>query len=291
LKHEPVLLDEVVRLLEPAGAELIVDGTVGGGGHSRALLEAAGPQARLIGFDWDEQALAHARERLAPFGDRVELIRANFAEMDERLGDQTADVILLDLGLSAFHVESPERGFSFSDDGPLDMRMDNRRETTAEALVNRLDQKALAELLHRYGGEHKARAIAGEIVRTRRKERITTTKQLADAVIRGKRQRGYWKIHPATRTFQALRMVVNDEEENIQRVVPAAANRLKPGGRLGIIAFHSGEDRLIKVNFKQLAAMGGFDIVTKKPLTAGREEQRQNRRARSAKLRVLQKQG
>jgi 16S rRNA (cytosine1402-N4)-methyltransferase len=169
------------------------------------------------------------------------------------------------------------------------MRMDTRRDTTAADLVNRLEQKALAEMLHRYGGERKARAIAGEIVRTRRKQPIETTRQLADAVVRASHPKGYWKVHPATRTFQALRMVVNDEEENIERAVPALAEKLAPGGRMGVIAFHSGEDRLIKVNFRQLAANGPFELVTKKPLVPSLEERRRNRRARSAKFRVLRR--
>lgn len=292
--HVPVLLDEMLERLAPASARLIVDATVGGGGHAEALLDAAGPHARLLGLDWDAQALDVARRRLARFGDRVRLARENFTDLAaalEAAGEeaQAADVILFDFGLSAFHVETPERGFSLRLEGPLDMRMDTRQTTTAADLVNRLDAKSLAEVLHRYGGERKARAIAREICKAREYEPIRTTTRLAQIVVRTVRQRGRWRIHPATRTFQALRIQVNDELANAERAIPAAAKCLAPDGRMAAISFHSLEDRIVKVNFKRLAATGPFEIVTRKPVGPTLAERRRNARARSAKLRVLRK--
>jgi 16S rRNA (cytosine1402-N4)-methyltransferase len=294
MEHVPVLLEEVVRLLEPDGARLLVDGTVGGAGHAQPLLEAAGPDAELIGLDWDADALKIAEERFGPDAARVRLKRSAFGSLSAALrsldvAPGAVDVILFDFGLSAFHVETPERGFSFRLEGPLDMRMDQRTETTAETLVNRLDAKALSELLFKYGGERKARAIARQICRERDKSAIRTTTQLAGTVLRAMRGGGRSKIHPATRTFQALRIAVNEELEQIESGVTQAAEELAPGGRLAAISYHSLEDRIVKVNFKNMAARGGFHVVTKKPIAPTMAERRRNARARSAKLRVLRK--
>ncbi len=297
--HTPVLLDEVVQQLLPPSCPprarlLLVDGTVGGGGHSRALLDAAGTDTRLIGLDWDDRALAAARRNLEAYGDRVRLVRENFAELPAVLRhldepEASAAVIFLDLGLSALHVEDAERGFSFTREGPLDMRMDTRQTTTAADLVARLDEKALAEVFYRYGGERKSRAIAAGICRARKQAPILSTTQLAAIVTRAARVKARQRLHPATRTFQALRMAVNQEQENIEQGIPAAAGCLAPEGRLGVVSFHSGEDRIIKVNFKRLAATGQFEIVTKKPIVPSVAERKRNRRALISKFRVLKR--
>ena len=291
--HFPVLLDEVVQHLAPAGRRTIVDCTVGLGGHAEALLEAAGPAARLIGVDLDESNLLKTKERLARFGARVRLFEANFAELEAVLAEAevaSVDAAVADLGVSSAQLSDPERGFSFQLDGPLDMRM-RRQGPTAEELVNSGSEAGLADLISRYGQERHARRIARAIVRGRRRERICRTAELAwivaGAVRRARPGRG--RIHPATRTFMAIRIAVNGELENLQRLLERLPQLLSVGGRAAVISFHSLEDRLVKRCFAAAAEAGTHRLPTPKPLTPSRDEIARNPRSRSAKLRTLER--
>ncbi|UCG14920.1 MAG: 16S rRNA (cytosine(1402)-N(4))-methyltransferase RsmH [Deltaproteobacteria bacterium] len=308
--HKPVLLKEVIRHLRCTPGQCFLDGTVGAGGHARAILEKTGPDGLLIGIDRDEDALAVARLNLQPFGDRVVLVRDNFARMGSvltRMQVQRADGILLDLGLSSFQVDVAERGFSFNQPGPLDMRMDTREEITAAHLINTLSEAELADLIRRYGEERWHKRIARSAVRARAKERIETTERLVEVVLAAippsKRPR---QIHPATRTFQALRLAVNKELENLHAFLQGALDWLRPGGRLAIISFHSLEDRLVKQTFATWARTCRCPVnlpvchcegvplarlVFKKPVLPGAEEVEANPRARSGRLRVVEKIG
>lgn len=249
--HESVLLDEVIEWLRPQDGGAFVDCTVGLGGHARAIL-AASPETTVIGIDRDGEALHLARERLANFEDRVELVHANFEDVTsilDRAAVTGARGILADLGVSSLQLERSERGFSFASDAPLDMRMDQSSNPTATELVNELPERELADLIFEYGEERGARRIARRIARERERQRITTTKQLADIVVRTLNIRGRWRIHPATRTFQALRIAVNGELTALEHFIPAAISKLARGGRLAIISFHSLEDRIVKRGF------------------------------------------
>lgn len=284
-----MLADEVAFLLRPRGGGWVIDGTVGMGGHAAALLEATGPDVRLLGLDVDPDALARARERLAPFGARVRLVRASFGDLARTAascGVTAARAIVLDLGVSSRQLEASGRGFSFQADEPLDMRFDPDGPTTAAELVNRLPEPELARLLAEYGEEPHARRIARAIVRRRP---LRTTRELV-AAVRSAVPRAAWprRLHVATRTFQALRMAVNDEPGALRAALAQAPGLLAPGGRLGVIAFHSGEDRIVKRAFRALAA-AGFVELEPSPLAPCREEVRANPRARSARLRVLER--
>lgn len=296
--HVPVLLGEVLELLAPRAGELVLDGTVGGGGHARALLERVSPGGRLIALDRDAAALARA-SRVLPVGDaaRCVLRQANYADfagvLDE-LGLGRVDVALLDLGVSSFQIDDAARGFSFQQDGPLDMRMDASGGPTAADLVNELSPEELADIFYRYGQERFSRRIAARIAEVRRREPITSTGQLARLVLAARpgKSRGRWqRIHPATRVFQSLRIYLNRELESLETFCRTIADRLSPGSRLGIISFHSLEDRIVKQSFKQLASEGDFERVTRKPVTATEEERQKNARSRSAKLRVVRRRG
>jgi len=307
--HIPVLLAPVLDLLRvealPKGR--FVDGTVGAGGHAEAILERA-PESRLLGLDRDPAALALARERLAPFGARATLVHASYEDMPAQvtawLGDAAqVDGILLDLGVSSMQLDQAERGFAFLQDGPLDMRFDPASDApTAADLVNLLDANELAEILYRYGEERHSRRIAQAIVAARP---IHTTRELAGVVARA--QRGpREKIHPATRTFQALRIAVNDELGAVERALPRAIDLLRPGGRLAVISFHSLEDRIVKQTFKREATdclcpprqpvctcghTARVTLITRKPVEADDAEIARNPRSRSAKLRVVERLG
>ena len=250
--HEPVLLEEVLSALRPASGGLYVDGTVGGGGHSEAILEACSPEGRLVAFDRDDWALNAAASRLARFGDRMELHHEAFAGLAKRLAKRRCDGVLLDLGVSSPQLDEAERGFSFQADGPLDMRMDRLQSVTAAQLVNELESEKLAEIFWKLGGERKSRRIARAIVEQRSMQRLDTTKQLAEAVERACPRRGA-RTHPATGVFQALRMAVNDELGQVEAGLEAGWSVLKPGGRLAVITFHSGEDRVVKQFGRRLA--------------------------------------
>jgi 16S rRNA (cytosine1402-N4)-methyltransferase len=284
-----VLLDEVVFLLRPRREGWLIDGTVGMGGHAEALLETTPPAVRLLGLDADPEALARARQRLGRFGERVRLVHANFrtlARVACAEGVEAAQAVLLDLGVSTVQLEASGRGFSFQRDEPLDMRWDPAVGRPAAELLNRLDEAALARLLREYGEEPHARRIARAVIRHRP---LRTTAELV-AVIQRAVPRRAWprRLHVATRTFQALRVAVNDELEALRAALPQAAALLAPGGRLAIIAFHSGEDRLVKQAFRALAP-AGYLPVEPAPLRPAPEEVRANPRARSARLRVLER--
>jgi 16S rRNA (cytosine1402-N4)-methyltransferase len=307
-EHRPVLLDEVIERLRCTAGKYFVDGTVGGGGHAQAILEKTAPDGRLIGIDWDAEALAKAQSNLQPYKERLVLVRENFARIGPvlaRLHVEAADGILLDLGLSSFQVDAAERGFSFSQPGPLDMRMDTREETTAAQLVNALSEQELADLIWSFGEERWNRRIARNIVRVRAEAPIETTERLAEVVRKaipaGKRSR---KRHPATRTFQALRMAVNRELDNLRIFLRGALDLLRPSGRLAIISFHSLEDRVVKQAFSNWARSCRCPaqlplcqcegrplalLVNKKPVVPGEEEIQENPRARSGRLRVVEK--
>jgi 16S rRNA (cytosine1402-N4)-methyltransferase len=287
--HVSVLLAETLELLAVRPGGFWVDGTVGLGGHASAVLRASSPDGRLLGLDRDGETLARARERLAEFGSRARLEQGDYREIPERLGDERADGILLDLGVSSVQLDDKERGFSFQAEGPLDMRMDRSAGPTAADLVNRMRERDLADLLYEYGEEPASRRIARAIVFARERQRITTTTELADIVRRAAprapraRRPG---LHPATRTFQALRIRTNQELEGLGEAFQRAALGLKPGGRMAVIAFHSLEDRAAKEAFRSLAARG-FRLLTKKPVRPTEAEVRANPRARSARLRAV----
>jgi 16S rRNA (cytosine1402-N4)-methyltransferase len=287
------MVADVLRFLDPERGGLFVDCTVGLGGHSRALLEAGA--SRLIGFDRDASALAIARETLAPYGDRVELVHADYRELAARLderGIQTVDGIVADLGVSSMQLDSTERGFSFRHDAPLDMRMDTSRGPTVAELLRTVDETELANVIFTYGEERFSRRIARAIVRAREEDAapLETTGQLAALVRRAVPHRGYQRIDPATRTFQALRIWVNRELEGLDTFVRDAAQRLRAGARLVVISFHSLEDRVVKHTLRELdRGLGLLQVLTKRPLEAGEEEIAQNARARSAKLRAAER--
>lgn len=287
--HRPVLVEEVLRQLEPRPDGVVVDATLGAGGHAEAILEASSPSGRLLGLDRDEGALAVARERLHRFGERVRLRQGSFADLSEHLdreGFTKVNAVVADLGLSSAQLDDGERGFAFSAEGPLDMRFDRSAGETAAELINRLDEKELADVIFNFGEERKSRAIARRIVQRRP---IDTTAELRRAVhsVLGPARRG--GIDPATRTFQALRIAVNHELEALDAFLESAAERLAPGGRLVVISYHSLEDRAVKWAFREKKDSESFRVLTRKPVRAGEDEIAQNRRARSAKLRALER--
>jgi len=280
-----VLLAESLELLAVRPGGLYVDGTLGLGGHAAEVLRRSAPDGRLLGVDKDGETLERAMARLAPFGPRVRFARADFREIPELLGGARADGILLDLGVSSVQLDTADRGFSFQADGPLDMRMDRTRGETAAEVVNRTRERDLADLIFRFGEERGSRRIARAITRARERGPIRTTAELAE-VVRRAAPRGRPGLHPATRTFQALRIRVNRELEGLSPALGALAECLAPGGRLVVIAFHSLEDREVKHTFRDLATRG-FRLLTKKPIRPGAEELRLNPRARSARLRAV----
>ncbi len=308
-QHQPVLLKQTLSSLNLRPGGLYLDGTLGGGGHTEAILQATGPDGRVIGLDQDDEALAAASRRLQPFGERFCPIRANFADLAQVLaaaGVSELDGILLDIGVSSYQLDEPGRGFSYMQDGPLDMRMDRRAERTAADLVAKLSEAELADLIYRYGEEKFSRRIARRIVEQRAQTPLESTKQLAELVSAAipAAQRRKEKQHPAKRTFQALRIAVNDELGVLERGLAAAFASLKPGGRLAVITFHSLEDRIVKTYFAGLAkgcecppefpvCVCGKQpqalLITRRPQTAAEDELQSNPRARSAKLRTVEK--
>jgi 16S rRNA (cytosine1402-N4)-methyltransferase len=290
--HTPVLPKAVSELLAPRKGDVVLDATVGLGGHARVLAEAVGLEGTLIGLDVDPWSLEQARQRLEDCACRVELLHANFTEVRAVLasvGLERVDVLLADLGVSSPQLDDAERGFSFQRDGPLDMRMDPRLEVTAADIINRLKERELGDLLYYNAQEMASRRIAKRVCEARRDSRITTTGRLAKIVASAvgvdpaSRKA---KIHPATRTFLALRMAVNDEIGCLEALLEAAPDILRPGGRIGVIAFHSVEDKPVKVDFRRRKKENVYRIVTKKPVVADADERRSNPRSRSAKLRV-----
>jgi 16S rRNA (cytosine1402-N4)-methyltransferase len=291
--HQPAMVAEVVEWLQPRPGAVFVDGTVGAGGHSAALAPRLLPDGRLLGVDRDPDALALARTRLAEFEPQVILQRGNFRRLPALLaglGWGPVNGLLLDLGMSSVQVDGAERGFSFLREGPLDMRMNPEQDTTAASLVNALPAEELEELLSRLGEERFARRIARRIVEARRRGALTTTTALArvvtEAVPPGAR---HGRLHAATRTFQALRMTVNDELGALEELLGALPDVLAPGGRAVILTFHSLEDRLVKQAFQRLARESHWALLTKKPLRPTAAETAANPRARSAKLRAVER--
>ena len=290
--HIPVLLAEVCELTTPSAGETILDGTVGLGGHARPMADRIGSTGLLIGLDVDASNLATAKRTLEGVESRVVLTRENFRNLDVVLaeaGIDGVDVLLVDLGISSAQLGDPARGFSFQSDGPLDMRMDERLGDQASDLINRLGERELADLIYFNANERASRRIAKAIYRERRDQRITTTARLVSIIghALGVDPNSRWsKIHPATRTFQALRIAVNHEIDNLQTLLDLAPGILKPGGRFGVIAFHSIEDKPVKLDFRKRKTERVYRIVTKKPLIADEDERRTNPRSRSAKLRV-----
>jgi 16S rRNA (cytosine1402-N4)-methyltransferase len=290
--HLPVLADEVTFLLRPRRGGWVVDGTIGMGGHAERLLEAGGEDTRVLGIDGDPEALDRAGRRLARFGDRVRLRHGSFREIGAHAaaaGVGQAAAVLLDLGLSSYQLDASGRGFSFQKDEPLDMRFDPTGGRTAADLLADTTEAELARILFEYGEERHARRIARRIVERRQRSPLTITADLVEAVKAGV-PRAAWsrRTHVATRTFQAIRMAVNEEPEALRQALHAAPALLERGGRLGVISFHSGEDRAVKRAFRALGTSGFIELVPS-PVTASDPEVNGNPRARSAKLRVLER--
>lgn len=292
--HEPVMVAEVLEHLAPSRGGVFVDCTLGLGGHSRALLEAGA--STLIGVDRDPAALELARAALSEFGDRVELVHSDYRRIDELLdarGITSVDGVLADLGVSSMQLDAPGRGFSFRRDEPLDMRMDTTAGPTAAEAIADADERTLADVIYEFGEERHARRIARSLMEHKKRAPIETTGQFADIVRRSIPRKGYTRIDPATRTFQAIRIWVNRELEGLDAFLLHAATRLSPGGRLAVITFHSLEDRVVKHTLRSLQAAGeiGLTVRTKRPMVPTEVEVERNPRARSAKLRAAERNG
>jgi 16S rRNA (cytosine1402-N4)-methyltransferase len=306
-EHIPVMRKEVLELLQCKPGGIYIDGTIGLGGHARDILERIQPGGQLIGIDRDKESLEKVEIRLKQFGNSLRLLHENYKNLPlilNNLASPPVDGLLLDLGVSSYQLLSPERGFSFQSDVMLDMRMDRSQQWTAADLVNKLSEAELADVIYRYGEERLSRRIAAAIVQERRKAPITRCAQLAEIISRVLKVRGHQGIHPATRTFQALRIAVNEELEGLDEFLSEGFGFLKPGGRMVVIAFHSLEDRIVKRAFRRLAGQCVCDappelctcprqalanLITPRPMTPGPEELASNPRARSARLRSLER--
>jgi 16S rRNA (cytosine1402-N4)-methyltransferase len=297
VRHVPVLLQPAIRILNVRRGSVVVDATLGMAGHASEIARRLGPEGTLIGFDRDPEAMALATEKLKALGEelgaempKVILHDVEYSQLAVRLAGMRVDGLLADVGISSLHVDEARRGFSFQADGPLDMRMNPREGQTAEQVVNQAGEKELADLIYEFGEERRSRRIARAIVRSRP---VTTTAQLARIVAGAagamKQERGRHFMHPATRTFQALRIYVNEELSEIDALMREAPGLLKPGGRLVVISFHSLEDRRVKDAMREGAQQGIWEVLTRKPMTAEAEETDRNPRARSAKLRAAER--
>ncbi len=288
--HRPVLLAETIGMLAVVAGGVYVDGTMGLGGHSGEILRRCAPDGRVIAFEWDEEAIARTEITLAPFRERLIIMRRNFQEIDAGLAEAGYDMvngIMVDIGLSSLQLDSGDRGFSFRFDEPLDMRMDRRRTLTAATLLASATEQELADIFYYFGEEKQARRIAGYVVQERRRQAIISTGQLADLVARAVPKAFHpARIHVATKVFQALRIAVNDELTNLGRFLERAVHHLLPGGRLCVISFHSLEDRIVKRAF---AGTTELAVLTKKPVVPEIEEMKANPRSRSARLRVAER--
>jgi len=294
---------EALGLLNLAPGKVAVDATLGGGGHALGMLQAIAPGGRLIGLDVDLEAIERTRKLLEgparELGVKLSILHKNFAALEDVLTDEAiggADALLADLGVSSFQLETAARGFSFDQEAPLDMRMDATSPLTARELVNRLPEPKLADLIYNYGDERFSRRISGAIVRQRRVKPIETTTELARIIIKayGRHAKGKWRIHPATRTFMALRIAVNRELESLEMLLAALPRLLNPKGRVAIISFHSLEDRLVKNSLRKLAqpdysGLPTFRVLTPKPVRPSEQEAEANPKARSAKLRAAER--
>jgi len=303
MNHKPVLYKEIIHGLQPKSGGCYVDGTLGAGGHARGILEACSPDGLLLGFDVDPQALALARETLAPYEGRTRLVQASYITLAKQLAAEewdAVDGIVLDLGASSMQFDTSERGFSFMQDGPLDMRFGPHALQSAADLVNTFSQDDLADLIFRYGEDRDSRKIARAIVENRP---LHTTRELVAVIEKASPRRGD-RMHPATQTFQALRIAVNEELASVESVLPQAVAGLKSGGRCAVISFHSLEDRIVKDFFREqskdkvnppyeriyeVERKAVVKLVNKKPIVSSDEEVKDNPRARSAKLRVVEK--
>jgi 16S rRNA (cytosine1402-N4)-methyltransferase len=299
-EHRPVLLDEVLAAVNPQPGEVAVDCTVGWAGHAVELLNRIGPSGLLLGIDLDAENLPRARERLAQVGFSFHLHHSNFAGLPQVLGEQglhQADIVLADLGMSSMQVDDPARGFSYRREGALDMRMDQTRGKSAAQLLATMDEAELARALRELGDEPEAERIAAAIVEKRRSQPLQTTTDLARLILQATGQThwrlhpkpGRWTLHPAARAFQALRILVNRELNNLEHLLRMLPACLKPGGRAAIISFHSGEDRRVKSAFRAGLREGVYDRVSEEPVCAGPQERANNPRSRSAKLRWVVK--
>ena len=288
--HTSVLLHECMEYLSPESGKLYVDGTLGLGGHTEKILQLSAPEGRVIGFDWDENAIVKATERLQGFADRFQVQRRNFAEISEGLdsiGIEQIDGMMIDIGLSSLQLDMGKRGFSFQQDEVLDMRMDSRRELTAGSILQTSTEEQLADIFFYYGEERQARPIAAAIVAQRKIEKIETTKQLVGVIARAVPKRFHPKrIHVATKVFQALRIAVNTELENLGTILDEGVKYLKPGARFCVISFHSLEDRIVKRKFRNNDSLV---VLTSRPVIPTEEEITANPRSRSARLRVAEK--
>jgi 16S rRNA (cytosine1402-N4)-methyltransferase len=306
-EHIPVMAKEALDLLQCKPGGIYVDATVGLGGHSQAILEKIQPGGMLIGIDRDKESIEKAYARLKPFGEGFRLFHDNYKNLPlilNNLAVNSVDGILLDLGVSSYQLLSPERGFSFQADVMLDMRMDRTQQWTAADLVNNMSESELADIIYRYGEERLSRRIAAAIVQERERSPITRCSQLAAVISRVLKFRGHQAIHPATRTFQALRIAVNEELEGLEELLGEAFSFLKPGGRMAVIAFHSLEDRIVKRTFRRLAGQCVCDappelctcprqavarLLTPRPMPPGPDELAVNARARSARMRSVER--
>jgi 16S rRNA (cytosine1402-N4)-methyltransferase len=285
--HLPVLLNEVLQYINPRADGRYIDATFGAGGHTRELLERTSPGGRVLAIDQDETAIAQGRIELQSFGSRLELVKANFRDIESIVlehGFAGLDGILADIGVSSMMLDDPTRGFSFMREGPLDMRMDLDQPLTAADVLNTYGEKEIANILFNYGEERRSRQIASSIVRSRPLSRTTDLTRAIERVLGGRR---FGKIHPATRSFQALRIFVNDELRSLETFLDSSMKVLRPGGRLILISFHSLEDRIVKNKFRTPVVPGV--ALTKKVITAAHEETARNPRARSARLRAWEK--
>jgi len=293
--HIPVMLDEVIDYLKLEPGQTIVDATLGTAGHSSEILKRITPAGKLIAIDRDQDSIEIARRRLSGFEGSFELVHGNFSDIDEiikNLGIEEVDGIVFDLGISTYQLKNPERGFSFNTEAPLDMRLDKTSYILAYDLVNNLNENEISHLLWTFGEERWSKRIARLLVEERKKHPISTTRELADLVIRAippRYRRSFYRIHPATRTFQAIRIAVNRELEILEGAIRKAVAILRKKARICVISFHSLEDRIIKHTFRQLKADGLIDIITPKPLTPSAKEVQGNPSSRSSKLRVAER--
>lgn len=293
LQHKPVMEDEVIQYLKPDCGDIILDCTIGTGGHARKIMERVLPDGRLIGIDQDEESLMIAHGNLSKFEDNITLIKENFQNIVKVLSEinvHKIDGVLFDLGISWFQISNPDRGFSFKHNGPLDMRMDRNKKISAFDLINNLSGEEISNIIKRFGQERWHRRIARAIVKERRKQPIHTTNQLAELVKRTvPPSQRYKSIHPATRTFQAFRIAVNRELVSLEKGLSDLIEFLNPWARICVISFHSLEDRIVKNLFKKYARLEKLNILTKKPLTPSRKEIKKNPKSRSAKFRAAEK--
>ena len=293
VSHISVMLNEVIEYLRPEPGNIVVDGTLGLGGHAEVILKLIGAKGRLIGIDRDAKALTISRENLSAYQGQCDFVHENYSNIDKvlaKLNIKDVDLILLDLGLSSFQLNDPQRGFSFRVEGPLDMRMDQDSYISAFDLVNTLSEKEISAILKDFGQERWHYRIARYVVQRRSEKPIETTKELSDIILRAMpRHSRREKIHPATRAFQAFRIAVNRELEGLDEALGKCLDALKIGGRIGIIAFHSMEDRIVKQKFRSWAKSGDLDLIVKKPLRPSDGEAKFNSRARSARLRIAER--